>query len=794
MTNIRGTPLRESDYESLLQSWIDRESAGKALLRRVTSIEGAEIVGQKDGHDYSGIIFPNIWPGDEYVREYRLRRDSPDIRYDKGMIRKPERKYMGPPGAANLLYFVPGTPAAWLEETDLPMIITEGEKKTIALARLAWYELSDASERVRFLPVGLAGVWNWRGRIGKEGGPNGQRLDVKGTIPDLARIKFTGRKVIIAYDSDVNTNDGVRAARVELAHHLSQEYGAQVHYAELPTIGENEKTGIDDLLAAAGPAKVLKIIEQAKQARVTEKATAQTAVLARMFEDADFFHTQDMRPFATGVVNGHRETWPTRSQGFRNWLARKFYSERKKPPSTQALQEAIGLCDARAQFDGPVREVGVRLIGDDRSIFLDLADDDWQAIEINRSGWRPTSEPPVKFRRARGMTALPLPITGSIHALRRFVNAPEDQNWTLIVAWLLSTFNPRGPYPILILQGEQGSGKSTVARALRRLVDPSTAPLRSAPRDERDLMIAASNSWVISLDNLSGIQPWLSDALCRLSTGGGFATRELHTDNEEILFDATRPIILNGIDDIAANADLADRSIIVTLPQVPEEGRIPEKLFWKGFSREQPGIIGGLLDAVSTAVRNLDHGCIPRLPRMADFATWICAAEPSLPFSQEAFLRAYSNNRRESVSLSIESSPVATSIQALVAAGEWEGTATELLQTLSGRVHDDVRKTRAWPKDARSMSSKVRRLAPLLRQAGVDVTFDTPGHQKTKIITFTRKLAQTSDRSDRNQNSRSDTSDLPAASDESTKRLRSDRRDQSETAAETDLRTQPVGR
>ena len=751
MTNLRGTPLRDSDYEGLLQSWIDRESADKALLRRVTSIEGAEIVGQKDGHNYSGVIFPNSWPGEGHVREYRLRRDSPDIRYDNKGIAKPDRKYLSPPGAPNMLYFVPDTPAAWLDDPDLPIVITEGEKKTIALARLAWFEASDASERPHFLPIGLAGVWNWQGKIGMVGGPHGQRVNVKGVIPDLGRIRFTDRKVIIAYDSDTKTNESVRAARLELARHLIHERGAQVHFAELPAIGENKKTGIDDLLATAGPAKVLKIIERAKQTRVREKATPQTAILGRIHEEADFFHTQDGRPFATVAVNGHQETWPTRSQGFRNWLTRKFYLEENKPPSTQALQEALGVCDARAQFDGPVYEVGVRLMGDERNVFLDLANDAWQAIEINPSTWRPTSTPPVKFRRARGMAALPNPVMGNISELRRFVNAPDDQNWILIVAWLLSTLNPRGPYPILILQGEQGSGKSTVARVLRRLIDPSTAPLRSAPRDERDLMIAATNSWVISLDNLSGIQPWLSDALCRLSTGGGFATRELHTDSEEILFDATRPIILNGIDDIAGNADLADRAVVVTLPQVREDERIAERDFWQEFDLARPGILGALLEAASTAIRNAENVKTPRLPRMADFARWICAAAPALPFTQEAFFQAYSDNRKESVSLSIEASPLAAGILTLTAPEDWEGTATALLQVLSQRVPEDTRKAKVWPKDARTMSSKLRRIAPLLRSVGVDVEWRTEGHEKRKIIAITRKTTRTTARSDRIQ-------------------------------------------
>ena len=194
--------------------------------------------------------------------------------------------------------------------------------------------------------------------------------------------------------------------------------------------------------------------------------------------------------------------------------------EENKPPSAQALQETLAVCDARAQFDGPVRDVGVRVVGVGPAVYLDLANDEWQAVEMSSTGWRIVSDPPVRFRRARGMASLPSPVSGAISELRDFVNAGADENWILMVSWLVAALNPSGPYPILILQGEQGTGKSTVARVLRSLVDPSTAALRAVPREERDLMIAANNSWVISLDNLSGIPQWLSDALCRLSTGG----------------------------------------------------------------------------------------------------------------------------------------------------------------------------------------------------------------------------------------------------------------------------------
>lgn len=149
------------------------------------------------------------------------------------------------------------------------------------------------------------------------------------------------------------------------------------------------------------------------------------------------------------------------------------------------------------------------------------------------------------------------------------------------MAWLIQALRPKGAYPVLILQGEQGSAKSTTERLLRALIDPSTAPLRTTPRNERDLIIAATNSWCAAFDNISTLPPWLSDALCRLSTGGGFSARELYTDAEEVLFDVTRPVILNGTTDVATRPDLLDRALVMMLPAIQEEGRTPEADLWR---------------------------------------------------------------------------------------------------------------------------------------------------------------------------------------------------------------------
>ena len=246
-------------------------------------------------------------------------------------------------------------------------------------------------------------------------------------------------------------------------------------------------------------------------------------------------------------------------------------------PSSEALQSALNVIEAKAHFDAPERAVHIRVGGLDGRLYLDLGDETWRAVEIDATGWRVIDNPPVRFRRAAGMQPLPVPVAGgSVETLRSFLNVQSDADFVLVVAWALACLRNRGPYPVIVLSGEQGSAKSTFSAILRALLDPNTAPLRALPREDRDLFIAASNGHVLAFDNVSGLPAWISDTLCRLATGGGFAVRQLYTDQDEVLFDAARPVILNGIEDIVTRPDLADRAVFLTLEPIPEERRRPE--------------------------------------------------------------------------------------------------------------------------------------------------------------------------------------------------------------------------
>jgi hypothetical protein len=321
---------------------------------------------------------------------------------------------------------------------------------------------------------------------------------------------------------------------------------------------------------------------------------------------AEFFHTPAGTAFVDLLINGHRETWPIRSQRFRTWLRLRHYEATRTALSAAEIRSTLDLFEAHAQFDGPEREVHVRLAEHEGHIYLDLADECWRAVEIGPEGWRVIGSPPVRFRRAAGMLPLPVPQEGgSIEVLASFLNLPSRSDFVLVVAWVLATLRASAPYPLLAISGEQGSAKSVLSKLLKALIDPNLAPVRALVREERDLVIAANNSHVLAFDNLSALPHALSDAFCRLATGASFGLRQLYTDQDEVLFQAARPILLNGIEDVISRPDLGDRAIFLTLPPIADRDRRPERPFWQDFETARPRILGSLLDAAAHGLGKL---------------------------------------------------------------------------------------------------------------------------------------------------------------------------------------------
>lgn len=469
-----------------------------------------------------------------------------------------------------------------------------------------------------------------------------------------------------------------------------------------------------------------------RQTRSEERESALCAVRQRAeLQNLEFFRDDRRRAFATVPLNDHCETFEIRSRDGRLWVQQALFDVIGRAPKawvTQCLEEFETFAICR----GPMHQVHVRVAEQNGAIYIDLANPQWQVVEITASGWRVLDYSPVKFKRPAGMGVLPCPKDGGqIRDVLGFLNI-RPQSEILLLAWLTYALRDVRSYPIIVLSGVQGSGKSTTTRVLRDLIDPSVAALTTTPRSERDLAIAATNGHLVCMDNLSELPAQLSDALCRLSTGGAFRTRELYTNDSEILFTFCCPSVVNGIEEeLAIRPDLLDRAILIHCEAISEDRRKDEETFWRDFDRVRPQLLGRVLDMISIGLGRLPGVKLSSTPRMADFTKWGVAIEQAMGFERGSFLAAYTTSIADANVASLDASPCAIGIYRLLGEQRYfRGSTLQLLNTLRSFLEGgsvkypelaQLLRHPRFPKSSSQLAGEISRVEPNLKKLGISV-------------------------------------------------------------------------
>lgn len=440
--------------------------------------------------------------------------------------------------------------------------------------------------------------------------------------------------------------------------------------------------------------------------------------LVNMVRDvAELFHGEDRVAYASFLEDGHRETWPLDSTGFREWLGARYYRDAGRAPTEAAVTSALNTLAGIGKFDGPEVKVWLRVAKHDGHYFLDLCNDAWQAVEISADGWQVLDHPPVRFRRTPTMRPLPVPATaGDLPRLWEFVNVVTEDR-PLFLAALLEMLRPDTDFIVMEFIGEQGSGKSDTQERVRDLIDPSVVGLRAAPKERGDVFIAAANNWVVSFNNLSRLSAEQQDAVCTLSTGGGFAGRTLYTNTEETVVETKRPVLINGISTLATAQDLVDRTLRFDLPEIGEEARRPKSEMLAAFEAARPVILGGLLDLFADTLRELPRVKLDKRPRMADFAAFGEAMFKAIGRT-DSFVALYRERRDFASRAALEDSPVTRAVLAYVGSPTgtcgWDGPAGGLLEALTPFRNDGDR----WPKSPPGVLRRAPTLRACLAQCG----------------------------------------------------------------------------
>jgi hypothetical protein len=476
----------------------------------------------------------------------------------------------------------------------------------------------------------------------------------------------------------------------------------------------------DDILARAGPASP---VGDGRSAGDSQASRLVAMALARY----RLVRGEDGRLYAT-ELDGPAIAYNLRGRdALRTRLARAYYDTSGQTPNGGALTDALCVLEGQAERTDP-EPVALRVATvPGGRVVLDLGGADGRCVLIGPGGWQLAERSPVLVRRSALTSPLPDPQRGgSLDPLRDLINV-DEAGFRLIVSWLVADLLPDMPHPILSLSGEQGTAKTTAARLVVCLIDPSPAPLRTPPTEMRSWAAAASASWVVALDNVSTIPAWFSDALCKAVTGDGIVERALHTDDDINVLTFRRCIALTTIDAGRLAGDLAERLLPVELARIPAGQRRPDAEIADAYTAARPGVLGALLDLTTQVLAAMPGVRLAELPRMADFARVLAALDAVCGWDT---LATYTEATRDAARAVLDADPVAQAVCVLVERNAWHGTHDELLAALTPE-----RPGRDWPKTPRGLSGRLKRLAPALRnEAGVIYEHGT--RQQNRTITL----------------------------------------------------------
>lgn len=424
-------------------------------------------------------------------------------------------------------------------------------------------------------------------------------------------------------------------------------------------------------------------------------------------DDGTPYGTKAQRPHIALPLRGGK-------LGLRTELARRYFKAHNGVvPSSQALTNAITVLEGYAAQATP-RPLHLRVAGHDGKIYIDTADAQDRVIEISGGAWKfVNGAVPVIFRRTEPTGPMPDPVrSGDPSKLWKYIRITEKDRPILLAVLVSALIQPDVPHVILAFLAEHGCAKSSSARYVVSLIDPSVAPLRMPPRDIDAWVPTANGSYVVALDNLSSIADWLSDALCRAATGDGHTKRSLYTDTDLTVLQFRRVIILNSIDLGGLNGDLTDRLAPVDLVRIDDTkdgDRKAEDALATAWEQDRPAILGGLLDLAAQVHAKLPGYTMKRLPRMADFARVlgcvddICNTKGLDQYGERAkHLAADGLAADQFIERMIELNYSCT-----------DATAAEILAAVTPYFIP-----RDWPRKARTITTRLNRHAPALRSLG----------------------------------------------------------------------------
>jgi len=582
--------------------------------------------------------------------------------------------------------------------------------------------------------------------------PDGK--DVNDLLRELGRERF--KEYMLQAAKEAKNYLDLVMAQLEENPHDEKARGEAILFTAKNVSGIDRDLKIDQLAKILKPLGIGKttikreverlkkeLAAQEKEAENEEEETQHDKLL-KIAQQAELFRDEHETPFARVPVGEFKQNWPIRSRSFKMWLTGKFLEETNRGPNNEALSAALNTIAALAWKSEKQYRMHVRTAPHEDSFYYDMADQAWRAVKVFPGGWEIDNKPPILFKRYSHMQAQVEPLPGGDPwKLFEFINLKDKKSKLLFLVSVITDFIPDIPHVVKVFYGPGGATKTTSAKTVRAIIDPSAAPACRAYRDKKEFMQYLAHNYSCLLDNLSSISPELSDLICSAVTGDGDSKRALFTDDDDVVYCFKRCFIINGINNVVTRPDLLRRAVLFPLEPPPPSERLEEREYWQRFEEAKPQILGGIFHVLARAMQLYPEIKLTGLYDMADFTKWGAAITKALGIDPKEFLQAYRDNKAMQNEEAVSNNAVASAVMALMEDQEtWRGTASALLEELEKKAEEEKIniKGKGWPKAANSLSRKLNELKSTLRAAGVEIYRD---RQDKKIIFLEKALEAT---------------------------------------------------
>lgn len=469
---------------------------------------------------------------------------------------------------------------------------------------------------------------------------------------------------------------------------------------------------------------------------------------------ADLFLSDNGKPYITIYKTTRQKTYSLESRQFRDYLNMELIG--KKLKASQMLKdEIIEELVSRAHANPDKKKVFIRLANCEDTIIFDLCDEEDRFLFVGKDGFSIKQYSPVPFIRPTKLEKMPQPKLIErdkfLSMFKKWFGIESKNHWLLILAFIFKCWHrDNGAYPILIIEGPHGSGKTTLSKRLKKIIDPTNPPFLSPPKTPEDIVIASVHSFLLVFDNITTLTHEISDYFCRLSTGGGYTKRQLYSDDNEVVHILFRPSIINGISEPSHQPDLLDRVLLIELDPLPNENRLSEMELETQFYNDLPYLFYGCIDLFSECLVELPSVRTTNLPRLTEYSRMGISLEKVLNLPAGEFLKTFFDNDKEKVERMLLEDELGGAIYKrflrLVRLKDigpqryetdnlfLQGTATELIEKIfsEGRGKSNIGKY--GPSGPRAFSIQLRKIEPALKAIGINVNRPPRGPGGIRVI------------------------------------------------------------